>query len=125
MDQPIQATTMRTHSTHTLFAADLLAAGTAVSPTINGVAFVGGFAPTGWTKGSTLALQGSTTGDAGYDQLLSGARATSATVTANPTGWGAIRLDTLGALGATRSNAGPPTSAQARARLRSMTARWN
>ncbi len=96
------ATDVRTNGT-LVVARNLHAAGTAVSPTVNGVPFVGGFAPTGWTNASTLALQGSTTGDAAYDQLLSGARATSAAVTANPTGWGAIRLDTLGALTVGRS----------------------
>lgn len=79
-------------------ARNLHASGAAQSPTVNGVPFVGSLAPTGWTNASTLALQGSTTGDAGYDLLLNSARATSAAVTANPTGWGAIRLDTLAAL---------------------------
>ena len=79
-------------------ARNLHSAGATVSPTVNGVAFVGAFAPTGWTNASTLAMNTSTTGDAGYDQLLSSARATSAAAPSNPTGWGAIRLDTLGAL---------------------------
>lgn len=80
-----------------IVARNLHAAGTAQSPTVNGVSFLGGFAPSGWTNASTLALNGSTTGDAGYDVLLSGARATSAT-TGNPTGFGAIRIDNLAAL---------------------------
>ena len=79
-------------------ARNLHSAGATVSPTVNGVAFVGGFAPTGWTNASTLAMNTSTTGDAGYDQLLGSARATSAAAPGNPTGWGAIRLDTLGTL---------------------------
>lgn len=78
-------------------ARNLHSATSAVSPTVNGVPFVGSFAPSGWTNASTNALNGSTTGDAGYDLLLGGARATSAAVVSNPTGWGAIRLDTLGA----------------------------
>ena len=79
-------------------ARNLHASGAVQSPTVNGVAFVGGFAPTGWTNASTLALQGSTTGDTAYDLLLNSARATSAAAVANPTGWGAIRLDTVGTL---------------------------
>lgn len=79
-------------------ARNLHGAGATQTPTVNGVTFVGAFAPSGWTNASTLALQGSTTGDVGYDLLLNSARATSAAATANPTGWGAIRLDTLGTL---------------------------
>lgn len=79
-------------------ARNLHAAGATQSPTVNGVPFVGNFAPTGWTNASTLALQGSTTGDTNYDLLLNSARATSAAATANPTGWGAIRLDSLATL---------------------------
>lgn len=79
-------------------ARNLHAAGATQTPTVNGVTFVGAFSPNGWTNASTAALQGSTTGDAGYDLLLNSARATSAAATANPTGWGAIRLDTLGTL---------------------------
>ncbi len=86
-------------------ARNLHAAGAAQSPTVNGVPFVGGFAPTGWTNASTLALQASTTGDTNYDLLLNSARATSAAAAANPTGWGAIRLDTLGTLTVGRSYA--------------------
>lgn len=79
-------------------ARNLHAAGATQTPTVNGVTFAGAFAPTGWTNASTAALQLSTTGDAGYDLLLNSARATSAAATANPTGWGGIRLDTLGTL---------------------------
>jgi hypothetical protein len=74
------------------------AAGATVSPTVNGVLFTGGFAPSGWTNASTNALYGSTTGDAGYDQLLGAARATSFGVPSNPTPWGAVRIDNLAAL---------------------------
>jgi hypothetical protein len=79
-------------------ARNLHASGAAQTPTVNGVIFLGNFAPTGWTNASTLAMNSSTTGDTGYDLLLSSARATSAAAAANPTGQGAIRLDTLGAL---------------------------
>ena len=68
------------------------------SPTVHGVPFVGAFAPSGWTNASTLALNNSTTGDAGYDLLLNSARATSAASPGNPTGWGAIRIDNLAPL---------------------------
>ena len=71
--------------------------GTSVSPTVNGVTFTA-FAPTGWTNGATPTLNTSTTGDTGYDALLNSARATSEAAISNPTGWGAIRLDTLGTL---------------------------
>ena len=67
------------------------------SPTVNGVTFLA-FAPTGWNNASTAALNGSTTGDVGYDQLLGAARATSESTLTNPTGWGGVRLDTLGTL---------------------------
>jgi hypothetical protein len=79
-------------------ARNLHAAGTAVSPTVNGVTFTGGFAPSGWTNASTAAMNASTTGDAGYDALLDSARATSFGTPANPTGWGAIRIDNLASL---------------------------
>lgn len=84
-------------------ARNLHAAGAAQTPTVNGVTFLGSFAPSGWTNASTAALQASTTGDAGYDLLLNSARATSAAATGNPTGWGAIRIDNLGALTVGRS----------------------
>jgi len=86
-----------------LVARNLHSAGAAQTPVVNGVTFVGGFAPTGWTNASTLALQGSTTGDTNYDLLLNSARATSAAATGNPTGWGAIRIDNLGVLLAGRN----------------------
>jgi len=67
------------------------------SPTVGGVTFAA-FAPSGWTNASTSALNGSTTGDMGYDQLLGAARATGETTLTNPSNWGGIRLDTLGTL---------------------------
>lgn len=79
-------------------ARNLHSATAAISPTVHGVPFVGGFAPLGWTNASTTALGASTTGDAGYDNLLNGARATSFGAAANPTGWGAIRIDNLAGL---------------------------
>jgi hypothetical protein len=83
-------------------ARNLHSSGATQSPTVNGVTFVGNFAPSGWTNASTAAMNGSTTGDAGYDVLLGSARATSAT-TGNPTGWGAIRIDNLVPLTAGRT----------------------
>ena len=79
-------------------ARNLHAAGATQTPTVNGVTFLGGFAPTGWTNASTNALFSSTTGSIDYDLLLGSARATSAAATANPTGQGAIRIDNLGVL---------------------------
>ncbi|MBL8752495.1 MAG: hypothetical protein JNK15_04265 [Planctomycetes bacterium] len=93
----IAATDVDTNGT-LVVARNLHSAGAAQTPTVNGVTFLGSFAPSGWTNASTLALNGSTTGDAGYDQLLGSARATSAPATGNPTGWGAIRIDNLGPL---------------------------
>lgn len=98
----LAATDVSTNGT-LVVARNLHSAGAAQSPTVNGVPFVGNFAPTGWTNASTLALNTSTTGDAGYDTLLGSARATSAAAVSNPTGWGAIRLDTLGPLVVGRS----------------------
>lgn len=96
--QPTLAATDVSLNGTLVVARNLHSAGAAQTPTVNGVTFTGNFAPTGWTNASTLALNGSTTGDAGYDQLLASARATSAAAPGNPTGWGAIRLDTLGPL---------------------------
>ncbi|MBL8898566.1 MAG: hypothetical protein JNM84_13100 [Planctomycetes bacterium] len=79
-------------------ARNLHGAGAAISPTVNGVNFVGNFAPNGWTNAGTLAMNGSTTGDAGYTELLDAARATSFGSPTNQTGWGAIRIDNLGVL---------------------------
>jgi len=84
-------------------ARNLHSATTTQSPLVNGVQFVGAFAPTGWTNASTLAMNGSTTGDAGYDLMLSSARATSAAAPSNPTGWGAIRIDNLAPLAVGRT----------------------
>ena len=70
----------------------------AVNATANGVTFVGAFSPNGWNGYVTTGLSGSTTGDAGYDQLLNGARAMTNGATGNPSAWGGIRLDTLATL---------------------------
>lgn len=79
-------------------ARNLHSATATVSPTVNGVTFIGGLAPTGWGNAITNdGLNASTTGDVDYDNLLRQARASSG-ANANPTGWGAIRIDTLGTL---------------------------
>lgn len=79
-------------------ARNLHAATATVSPTVNGVTFLGSLSPNGWGVAITNdGLNGSTTGDPGYDDLLRQARATSAAA-ASPSGWGAIQLDTLGTL---------------------------
>lgn len=70
----------------------------AVDATANGVTFVGGFQPNGWNGFVTTGMNGSSTGDAGYDLLLNGARAMTNGSAANPSGWGGIRLDTLATL---------------------------
>lgn len=79
-------------------ARNLHAATAVVSPIVNGVQFLGGLSPTGWGGAITNdGLNGSTTGDTEYDNLLRQARATNG-VASSPTGWGAIQLDTLGTL---------------------------
>jgi hypothetical protein len=67
-----------------------------VSPVVNGVTF-DAFAPLGWNSAGWDLMHGSTSGDAGYDTMLSDARATSEPI-GNPTGWGAVQLDTLAPL---------------------------
>ena len=66
-------------------------------PTVNGVMFEA-FAPLGWTNGGWDLNAGSSSGDTEYDALLDSARVTSFGSAGNPTGWGAIQLDTLGTL---------------------------
>ncbi|MBM3962975.1 MAG: hypothetical protein FJ306_13900 [Planctomycetes bacterium] len=100
----LAATDVNTNGT-LVVARNLHSATATQSPLVHGVQFVGAFAPTGWTNASTLALNGSTTGDAGYDLPLSSARATSAVATGNPTGWGAIRIDNLAPLAVGRTYA--------------------
>jgi len=69
----------------------------AISPTVNGVTFVGLPAAPGWTGWVDTGLGSSTTGNTEYNRLLNNAQATSGP-TGNPTGWGAIRIDTMAAL---------------------------
>lgn len=79
-------------------ARNLHAATASVNPTVNGVMFTGSLGPAGWGGAITNdGLNGSTTGDSDYDNLLRQARATSGPA-GSPTGWGAIRLDTLASL---------------------------
>ncbi|MEZ6016273.1 MAG: hypothetical protein R3F49_14235 [Planctomycetota bacterium] len=67
-------------------------ASTFAAPTVNGVSF-DAFAPNGWTNGGWSLNAGSSTGDVEYDSLLDSARATSGGSASNPTGYGAIQLD--------------------------------
>lgn len=69
--------------------------GTSSSPVVNGVTFTA-FSPTGWPNGGNTLFNGSTSGDAAYDTLMSTSRATSEVTQTNPTGWGGIRIDNLG-----------------------------
>jgi len=71
-------------------------AGGFVSPTVNGVTF-DAFAPLGWNSAGWALMAGSTSGDPSYDSMLDDARATSGSL-GNPTGWGAVQLDTLAPL---------------------------
>lgn len=78
-------------------ARNCFASGFSFAPTVNGVPF-SAFAPSGWNNAASAALNGSSSGDTPYNQLLDGARATSEATLTNPTGWGGIRLDSLGVL---------------------------
>lgn len=70
----------------------------AISPTVNGVTFTGAWAPAGWAGYITGGLNGSTTGNAGFNDLLGTSLAMQTAVAANPSAWGGIRLDTLAPL---------------------------
>ncbi|MBL8729415.1 MAG: hypothetical protein JNM25_13335 [Planctomycetes bacterium] len=70
----------------------------AISATVNGVTFAGGFHPSNWNGYITGGLNGSTTGDAEFDKLLANSLAMQTGTASNPTGWGGIRLDTLATL---------------------------
>ena len=70
---------------------------TFAAPTVNGVPF-SAYAPPGWTNGGWVLTVDSTTWDAEYDALLDSARVTSGGSAGNPTGFGAINLDSLGTL---------------------------
>ena len=86
-----------------VFAGNSHGPGTPINATVNGVTFVGGFQPFNWNGYIVGGLNGSTTGNAEYDKLLSGSRAmqnASAPPDSNPTAWGGIRLDTLATLNA-------------------------
>ena len=70
---------------------------TLTAPTVNGVPF-SAYAPPGWGNGGGVLTVDSTTWDADYDALLDSARVTSGGSAGNPTGYGAINLDSLGTL---------------------------
>ncbi|MDG1048753.1 MAG: hypothetical protein P8M11_06575 [Planctomycetota bacterium] len=70
---------------------------TFAAPTVNGVPF-SAYAPPGWSNGGWVLTVDSTTSDAEYDALLDSARVTSGGSAGNPTGFGAINLDSLGTL---------------------------
>ena len=67
----------------------------AITTTVNGTTFVGGFHPVGWDGYITGGLNGSTTGDAEFDKLLANSLAMQTAPPTNPTVWGGIRLDNL------------------------------
>lgn len=69
-----------------------------INATVNGVTFVGGFHPTGWNGYIVNGLNGSTTGDAGFDALLGSSLAMQTSPASNPTVWGGIRIDNLAPL---------------------------
>lgn len=75
----------------------------AISPTVNGVTFTGAWAPTGWAGYIVGGLNGSTTGNTGFNDLLGTSLAMQTAGAANPSVWGGIRLDTLAPLVAGRT----------------------
>ncbi len=77
----------------------------AISPTVNGVTFTGAWAPTGWAGFITGGLNNSTTGDAGFNDLLGTSLAMQTAAAANPSVWGGIRIDNLAQLVAGRTYA--------------------
>lgn len=77
----------------------------AISPTVNGVTFAGAWAPTGWAGFITGGLNNSTTGNAGFNDLLGTSLAMQTAGAANPSVWGGIRLDNLATLVAGRTYA--------------------
>ena len=77
----------------------------AISPTVNGVTFTGAWTPTGWTGYIVGGLNGSTTGNAGFNDLLGTSLAMQTVGAGNPSAWGGIRLDTLAPLVAGRTYA--------------------
>lgn len=70
----------------------------AISPTVNGVTFTGGWVPTGWAGYITGGLNGSTTGNTDFNNLLGTSLAMQTAAAANPSVWGGIQLDTLATL---------------------------
>lgn len=62
--------------------------------TVNGITFVP-FTPNEWDSGGGSLIATSSTGDADFDQLLTTARTPFGTPSGNPTGFGAMRIDTL------------------------------
>lgn len=77
----------------------------AIPATVNGVTFAGSQLITGWNGFITGGLNGSTTGNAEYDKLLGNSVAMQLAPTANPTGWGGVRVDNLATLVAGRTYA--------------------
>ncbi len=76
---------------------------TPIPATVNGVTFAGGIAPTGWAGYITGGLNGSTTGDTQYNNLLGNSLAMQTAPAGNPSVWGGIRIDNLAALVAGRT----------------------
>lgn len=69
-----------------------------IDATVNGVTFAGGFHPTGWNGYIVNGLNGSTTGDGEFDDLVGSSLAMQTGPTGNPTIWGGIRIDNLASL---------------------------
>jgi len=76
-------------------ARNLRGSGAAATAVVNGVTFEGVTTTSGWSNPVTNMLQGSTTGDAGYDLLLSTAAVTTSPA-GNPSPQAAIALTGLG-----------------------------
>ncbi len=96
--QPRDTTAIAEVSTvGSLVAARNFAGAAASAVTVNGVNFTA-LVPNEWDSGGSTLMATSSTGDADFDQLLTTARTPFGTPSGNPSGFGAVRLDTLGSL---------------------------
>lgn len=96
---PVEDTTAlaQVSTNGSLVAALNLWGGVSSPVTVNGITFAP-FVPVEWGSGGATLMSLSTTGDADFDQVLTTARTPFGTASSNPTGFGAIQLDGLGAL---------------------------
>ena len=95
---PLDTTSLSEVSTNgSLVVAHNLAGPGSPDVVLNGVTFTQ-LVPNEWDSGGSSLMSLSTTGDTDFDDFLRTARTTFGTPSGNPTGYGAIRLDTLGTM---------------------------